>query len=512
MLMNYPGLPLIWGQGVALFMLLISLWALLSPTPKTSSHDSSNSWRIGRLPFIGNWLHNMSTGHWPLLSLKLIISAIFLLIIAAGLSGSQIPQRNIATLFTWNIWWTGVIITIFFVGSAWCAVCPWNALANWLVKRRLWSRAAENSSLKLRVPRLLRSIWPALFLFIGLTWLELGVGITTNPYATALMALLMVVLATLSLATFEGNAFCRYFCPVGRTIGSYSQLAVIELRPIDNDTCANCTSLECYHGSDKIDPCPTSLVMGRIQQNSYCTSCGNCSQSCPHQNIDWRLRQAGAEAIQSARPHWDEAWFMLGLLALTGFHGITMMPFWEQGISQLAHAIGDSGQLLWSFSIGLIVCMVVIIGFYALVVTINQRLSFPEMAYRRVFATFAFVCLPLAFAYHVAHNLSHLIRESGGISSVIANPFGTNTLPLTMMEMDQRMNNMLLSPTTLHAIQAGLIIAGFLLAVQILRHRCQRLLQNKTVSITTLFPMLVFAASITGFHLWLLMQPMTMRM
>jgi ferredoxin len=326
------------------------------------------------------------------------------------------------------------------------------------------------------------------------------------------MALLMVVMATLSLAVFERNAFCRYFCPVGRTIGAYSQLAPIELRPINTTTCADCTTLDCYHGNEEIEPCPTWLVMGRLRQNSYCTSCGNCSQSCPHQNIDWRLRSPGAEALQSGRPHWDEAWFMLGLLALTGFHGITMMPFWERDISQLGRLIGDSGQLLWSFSIGLVVCLLAVVSLYAVLVWFTQRLSRTSLPYQRLFATLAFVTLPLAFAYHVAHNLSHLVRESAGIGKVLLNPFGTNTLPLDMAEMDQRMSHMMISPGLLHAIQAGLIAAGFVLAVQIIRHRCKPLLQEHGQRVLPLLPMLLFAVIMTGFHLWLLMQPMVMRM
>jgi len=511
MKMTYPGLPIDWGVGVLVLMLAISLWLLISPNLLTTTARTSKLY-LSRLPLLGQWAHRMTVRAWPLLTIKITVTAIFILIIVAGLSGSQIPQRNIATLFTWNIWWTGVIISVFFAGSAWCAICPWNALAQWLVKRRLWQRASAHNSLNLRVPRGLRNIWPGLLLFIGLSWFELGVGITTNPYATALLALLMVVMATLSLLLFERNAFCRYFCPVGRTIGCYSQLAAIELRPIDTMTCANCKTLDCYHGNENIEPCPTWLVMGRLRQNSYCTSCGNCSLSCPQQNIDWRLRQPGIEAQQSGRPHWDEAWFMLGLLALTGFHGITMMPFWERDISQLAQAIGDSGQLLWSFTIGLLVCLGAVVSFYALTVKLTQYISHTSLPYRRLFATLAFVALPLAFAYHVAHNLSHLVRESSGIGSVLLNPFGSHTQPLSMAEMHQRMINAIISPTLLHAIQAGLIVIGFLLAVQIIRHRFQPLRQMQPVTLQAMLPMLLFAAGMSGFHLWLLMQPMVMRM
>lgn len=511
MMMSYPGLPADWGIGVLVLMLLISLWLLVSPVPHNAVTPASRLY-FSRLPVVGQWIHRMTTTPWILLTIRILITATFLLIIVAGLSGSQIPERNIATLFTWNIWWTGVIISIFFAGSAWCAICPWDALAQWLVKRRLWRRAPAHHSLNLRVPRPLRNIFPALLLFIGLSWLELGVGITTNPYTTAMMALLMVVMATLSLLIFERNAFCRYFCPVGRTIGSYSQLAPIELRPIDTAICADCETLDCYHGNKEIAPCPTWLVMGRLQQNSYCTSCGNCSLSCPQQNIDWRLRQPGSEALQGARPHWDEAWFMLGLLALTGFHGITMMPFWKHDISKLAQLIGDSGQLLWSFTIGLLLCLLAVISFYALSIKLTQYVSRINLSYRRLFSTLAFVTLPLAFAYHVAHNLSHLVRESSGIGSVILNPFGTDTLPLGMAEMHKRMLSMMISPATLHAIQAGLIVAGFLLAVQIIRYRFLPLQQEHAISIRAMLPILFFAAGMSAFHLWLLMQPMIMRM
>jgi len=510
MMMTYPGLPEDWGIAVLVLIAIIGLWLIISPQPRPQTTNRRKLY-FSQLPVVGKWIHRMTTSPWPLLSIRILITAIFLLIIIAGLSGSQIPQRNIATLFTWNIWWTGVIISIFFAGSAWCAICPWDALAHWLVKRRLWRRAPAHTSLNLRVPRPMRNIFPALILFIGLSWLELGVGITTNPYTTALMALLMVVMATVSMLVFERNAFCRYFCPVGRTIGCYSQLAPIELRPINTTTCANCTTLDCYHGNENIDPCPTWLVMGRIQQNSYCTSCGNCSLSCPQQNIDWRLRQPGSEALQGGRPHWDEAWFMLGLLALTGFHGITMMPFWKRDISQLAQLIGDSGQLLWSFTIGLLICLLAVISFYALAVKFTHIISRADISYQRLFASLAFVTLPLAFAYHVAHNLTHLVRESSGVGGVILNPFGTNTQPVGMAEMHQRMISMMISPATLHAIQAGLIVAGFLLAVQIIRYRF-RPLKQQSVSLWAMLPIALFAAIMSGFHLWLLMQPMVMRM
>ena len=509
MMMTHPGLPTLWGMLILAVVVLTSLWALLAPTP---AKTPNSVFSLARLPLIGNGVQRLAASRWLLLSLKILMVALFLLIIAAGIFGTPIPERNLATVLTWNLWWAGLVFSIFFLGSAWCAVCPWDTLAQWLVKRRLWKRT-DTGSLNLRVPRALQNVWPALLMFIGFTWLELGAAITVNPYATALIAVLMVVLATVSLAVYQRKAFCRYFCPVGRTVGFYSQLAPVELRPIDPAVCASCKTLDCYHGTAEVEPCPTWLVMGRLTQNSYCTSCGNCSQSCPHTNIAWRFRSPSAEAVYGARPHWDEAWFMVGLLALTAFHGLTMMPFWESWMNRLAYAIGDSGHLLWSFSIGLAGCLAAVAVIYTVLVAITRYLTHSDLPFKRFFPVFAFVTLPLAFAYHMAHNLNHLLRETAGMGAVFINPLGIDTLPLSMAEKHARHMSMLVTPEVLFALQAGLMIFGFLVAVQIVRHRGRKVLATTGGQPGwRLAPMLLFAAGITVFHLWLLMQPMVMRM
>jgi polyferredoxin len=506
MTMTHPGLPSGWGLIICLAMLLISVWIIFRPLAAGTPGYRMN---IMNRPLIGFVMGKLTASHWPLLILKILVTAVFILIIVSGLLGTQIPERNIATVLTWNIWWTGLIISIFFLGSAWCAVCPWDAISTWLVRRRLYKRAGTTNSLDLTVPARFRNVWIALLLLIALTWLELGMGITTSPYTTALLALLMVVLATVSLAVFEKKAFCRNFCPVGRTIGVYSQLAPVELRPVNRKICNNCKTLECYHGSPTVEPCPTHLVMGRLKQNTYCTSCGNCVQSCPDHNVAWRLRPQSVEAVQTARPHWDEAWFMLLLLALTGFHGLSMLPFFENWVSVLGRILGDSGQLLWSFTLLLLAGLLVPALLYALVIALARWLMPVPATFRQVFSGFAFITLPLAFAYHIAHNLNHLVRENDGFAQLMANPMGIGAQPLSMMEKHSRHLDMLISENLLFALQAMLMIFGFWIAVKVIRHRGAEYVAAGKWSLA---PLLFFAIGITSYHVWMLMQPMVMRM
>lgn len=506
--MTHPGLPVFWVYIIWGFMLVLSVWAVLG---KSSDNNLSNlrqsRFNLNRLTLLGPIIRAVMSSNGVLLLLKIIVLALFLLVIYAGLMGTPIPERNIATVLTWNIWWAGLIVSILFLGSAWCAVCPWDTLASWFVKPRLFFMKFNNS-LELTPPKWMRSVWPALIMFIGLTWLELGYGVTASPYATALLSLLMVVMATVSLALFKNKAFCHYVCPVGRTIGFYSQLAPLELRPVDSDVCANCKTLECFTGTEKIDACPTQLVMGSLEQNTYCTSCGNCVQSCQKNNISWHLRPISVEAIHNARPHWDEAWFMLGLLTLTSFHGITMMEFWEGWIREFGRLIGDSGQLLSSFSIGLLLSMLIPISLYVIAVKLTRKLSTTDVSFKKVFSSLVFVTLPLAFAYHLAHNINHMIRESVGASQIFFNPLGEFTRPMELAENVIRQYNMLISENTLFTLQAALMMFGFWLALKVLRHRIKLFMPHAG---WRLIPVLGFIMTINGFHLWMLMQPMIMR-
>ena len=510
--MFHKGLPTELIFTIAIFMLLVSIWALLI-YPKHHSNDYKYS--LVRLPLIGSAFKYLSRHRLILLILKTAFATLFLVIIWAGLWGTPIVERNIATSLTWNLWWTGVVIAILFTGSSWCAVCPWDTIASWFVKQKIWSPSASKNQLKLAVPTYLKTIWPASVLFIVFTWLELGLGIVSSPYSTSLLALLMLLLAIFFTALFQEKVFCRYICPVGRTVGAYSQLSPVALRPIDTDICANCRTLECYHGSKTIAPCPTKIVMGRLVENTYCISCGNCSMSCPQKNISWQLRSPANEAIQDAQPHRDEAFFLLILLSLTIFHGITMLEGWQLYTYEVSALLQENERQLLTFTSGLAVTLLIPITLYAFCILLttrflpNNNIKNKKVKYKKVFSGFAFVSLPLAFSYHLAHNLNHFVRESTNWLELIKNPLGQNAWSLTMMEKHLRHRNMMFSEEWLFSLQALLMALGFLIAIQVIRYRGKKLFSIEKVQ---LLPMVLFCLLVTGFNLWMLNQPMVMRM
>lgn len=508
MTMNHPGLPNGWIVLIILLSTAILGWAIGVDSPTKTEPGSKN---LANAPVIGRLVDFLSASPIPLFVLKVITVSAFILVVISGFYGTVSPESNLATVLVWNWWWPLVVVSVFFLGSVWCAICPWDTLSSWLVRRKFWRRAFPHPGLNRKVPKYLRNVWLALLMFIGLTWLELGIGVTSIPMATALMALFMLSLSVIFLLLFERKAFCRYACPVGRTLGYYSRLAPIALRPKEQETCASCTTLECYRGSDSVEPCPTNLTIGKFSQNTFCISCGNCVLSCPHKNVSWRLRTMGSEATTEAKPSSDGTWFMLILLGITTFHGVTMLPGWTDLVIWIARAVGETGKVVWSFTVGMIAGFAVPVIVYAIAIAVTMLLVSSRISFKRLFVALPFSTLPIAFTYHLAHNLNHLAREGGGIIDLIFNPLGTGIEPTTEMARHAQMATRV-PEDFLFAMQAGLMIMGIWLAVNILRYRAADILPNKeSIKGLQLVPMLVFIVLMAGANVWLLSQDMVMR-
>ncbi len=522
--MTHTGLPESWAWGGVFLMLLVALWAIYQ---KSLGQSSYRWFSTTNFPVIGAFFRRLHANRKLLVFLRAFVALIFILVISAGLTGNPIPERNLATVLTWTLWWTGLVIAIFFVGSLWCAICPWDTIASWLVKQKLLFRSTKPYSLNYKVPAQLRNLAVASALFVLLTWLELGYGVTVSPYATAVMALGFVALAVTSMLVFERKAFCQYFCPVGRTIGIYSEISMTALRPVDNDVCANCKTLECYHGTEQVESCPTHQVMGRMLQNSLCISCSQCVLSCPHNNVAWAVRSPEAELAKGSRDGISVSIFLLTLLALTLFHGVTMLPDWKNWVDLMAEFFGDSGRLLLSFTLLMLITLMIVLGVFALLSGVIAKILLKQLKsrqgsegrlfrslYFKVFSSLGFVTLPITFAYHIAHNLTHLLTESRNISEVLFNPFGSGLLPLSRIEI-HHLHTPIISQSVIYLLQMGLIVSAFVIGVRIALKRVNKLCEvtkgESYYSRMVLIPQMIYLLVLAGTSLWLLTQPMTMR-
>jgi hypothetical protein len=440
--------------------------------------------------------------------LRLPVVLLFLVIITAGLFGNQLPSKNIAPLLTWTIWWGGLVILIAYAGKAWCYVCPWDAIAEWSEKLRFWGgRKGESLSLGLKWPKFMRNIWPATLLFISLTWIELGFGVTMNPRATAWLALAMLGLAFVSVFIFDRKSFCRYGCLVGRISGLYALFSPVEVRAGERDACSTCRSHSCYRGNQDGDACPTFEHLATMDQNTYCIACMECVKTCEKGNVAVNLRPWGADLIGHHRPRSDEAYLALLMLSLTGFHGLTMTGAWGQVTNWISTSFGIGETL--SFSLGMAVIMVAPALVYAVLVALSRWAARETtVSYRDYFMRYAYALLPIALFYHLAHNSEHLLMEGQKVIALLSDPFGFQWNLFGTAELSLPP---IINLSTLWIIQVLFVIVGHVYSLWTTRGAAGALFSNRNAAFRSQVPMLAAMILFSVMSLWLLKQPMEMR-
>jgi hypothetical protein len=449
---------------------------------------------------------------WFQIAFQAPVIAGFLFVIYAGLIGDF--ATNIAPILTWTIWWAGLIFAVALFGNLWCFLCPWDGIASLVSRLSLWKKK-PSLSLGLPTPGWLETLWPAIALFIGLTWLELGFGITNNSRQTAYVALAMIVAAIVFALLFERKAFCSSVCFVGRISGMYSNFSPVEIRSRDTRICELCTTRDCLNGNDKGYPCPTGIDLGKLEDNTYCTMCTECFTTCPRHAPVLRIRPAGHDMSRITRRRMDEAWLALVLLSLTAFHGLSMTPVWQDVRPGTPDIVGwISGTLgvseLSSFTIGMaVVCALPVLAYVLSTWMASIWVRGSDVGFRSLFIDYAWSVLPVALFYHLAHNSMHLFMEGQDVVPALSDPLGRgwNLFGTAGMHMDP-----ILGQNATWAVQVALVLVGHLFGVVVAHRISRRIFADKKQATRSLLPMLGMMVLLSIGGLWLMHLDMNMRM
>lgn len=438
-------------------------------------------------------------------ALQAVPVTLMLVVMAAGLYGTPVSDRNFATVLTWGIWWVLLIVDIVLLGRMWCAVCPWEAIAGSIRRLSFWRRTDEPLALHRPWPRWMRNVYPATILFLALTWLELGYGVTFSPRGTALLALAMTVMAVLAALFFEKRAFCRYGCLVGRICGLYAMMAPVEVRAADPQVCAECRTKDCVFGNDAGYPCPTSQYPAKMDTNAYCTVCTECVKTCPAGNVAINLRPWGEDLKGFQRPRRDEAVLAVAMMAMTSFHGLTMTPAWNMFLDELRRGLGISQ--LAAFTIGMAVALAVPAVLFAALASTAARLGAAPGSRADYARALAYPMVAVALLYHLAHNAGHFFVEGGRIVSVASDPFGWgwNLFGTAGWAMGP-----LLTMNTIWGLQVVLVLVGHWAGTAAALRITHRYPGGEDVAGGRMLAALLVWL-VGGFNLWLLAQPMEMR-
>jgi len=501
---HMKGLPYYLHDTGVKCVLVFSVFMVLLSVFKRPSEQKRKYFRINL--FGMRSVKAFFKGRIPRFIFQSVMVFFFFLAVAAGFYGYDVYMYNFATIAVWTTWWAGIVFLVVIAGTAWCMVCPWDAVASWFESLSLWKKGKSSLSLGLKWPKFLSNSVPAIFLFSLLTWLELGFHITKHPKYTAIVTLIMVVLALAFILVYEKKIFCKYICFVGRICGAYAMFAPIELRSKKKKVCGGCKGKFCYNGSDKGHPCPTGLCMETMDSDMYCTLCGECVKSCPNNNITLYARSFGRGILnRTSSFRWDEISFMLILLALTLFHGISMTPNW--GIYLDALKMKFHLTELQAFSLSMLSFEIITMIVFFVVGTGSFALNIKDdRDFKSTMTIYACIAIIIAIAYHLAHSSSHFFMEGIKILPTLSDPFGfgwdlfgtANIAEVPILNQD-----------TIWNLQAAFVMLGHFFAVltsfKLFRHK-----KENRINVALIISIVLISA-LSMFEFWLLSLPMAMR-
>ncbi|MDO8692075.1 MAG: 4Fe-4S binding protein [Dehalococcoidia bacterium] len=437
---------------------------------------------------------------------------VYLLVIAAGIFGTQVSTQNFATVVTWIIWWAAIVFTFVFVGRLWCLMCPFSAMAEWLQRAALWTVKRKTFGLGWKWPVRLRNLYVPTFLFLVLTWVDHQFGLVGSPLYTAYFVLVILAGAIVVGVLFERRTFCQYVCPIGGLIGVYSLFASAELRVANRQVCRDHKTKNCLQGrGEEGYGCPVREYPGAMDNNFACTLCTECIKTCPKDNIAISVRPFAADlvALNEKRLGLDMSILAVVLLGLPTFQTIVMITPWEGWMATLQQLLGLPSMVVFTLTF-LVATLLVPMGLFAGTAVLTRLLSKGrDVTFRRMFINFAFAFVPVGLMMHLAHNVKHLFGEGQTAIPVLSDPFGWgwNLFGTARLNLSS-----LFSTGQLTGAQFLLIIIGQGFATYVAYRIARRLFGDRMGNILRgLVPVLTLMVVWSVFNLWVLNMPMMER-
>jgi hypothetical protein len=380
--------------------------------------------------------------------------ALLLLIIYAGLDGTEDPTRNFAIVFVFYTFWLGLVLLSVLFGDVFRAFNPWRAVGR-AFSAGFRAVAGQSAPAPLAYPERL-GCWPAVAGIVLFVWLELvyGAGIAPSPRDIGVATLLYSAVTFVCMALFgverwieRGEAFAVYF-------RMFSRLGPFEVR----------------NG------------------------------------------QLGRRRFLTGGPSWGDVPGATGLvlssIALTSFDGAQEGAL-KSAINSTFDWIGDIGfSLPMTFritnSIWLAIVLIGVAALYWLGVRgmHTVRGSPPTRVLAR---SFAHTLIPIALAYIVAHYFSaFLYQEQAQFTFILSDPLGTGAD--LFGTAGGGIDYGLISSNGVWYVQVAALILGHVTALTLAHDRALAVYGDVRQATRSQYFMLAVMVAFTCFGLFLLSQ------
>ena len=417
-----------------------------------------------------------------LLPVKGASAALFLLVIAAGLVGDPVPERNLAPTVVWVLWWVGLAYLSALVGNVWALINPWNTIFGWAEGLyRLFGIPGE-LSFRRPYPRRL-GVWPALLLFLAFAWIELVYAGSAVPARIAQLVIVYSVITWGGMLLYGREEWLRHGEAFSLAFGLLARFAPTEVRVAGVSVC---------------DGCPVECK----DMDGQCIGCASCFHRASPGERQLNLRPWAVGLLRNETVSPSLMLFVVLLLSAVTFDGFTATPLWSRIVRSLWSVAPD---LTVIGSLGLALFPVLFIGVYLAVTSLmtaagGRRLPVQDMA-----RAFVFSLIPIALAYHLAHFLSFLLIQGQLVIPLASDPFGFGWD--LFGTAGYRVNIGVINARHAWFAAVAAIVLGHVVALYLAHVIALRTLRGRVAALRSQYPMLALMVGYTMVSLWILAQP-----
>jgi hypothetical protein len=203
-----------WAAAIVLIVSFVAL-AVLWPEPRLER----DRWRPLPVPLaraLGSRALEIAAGA--------IGVVLLLMVIVAGLAGTQSPLNNFAPAFVFIIFWVGLVFASVVLGDVFRAFSPWRALGR-AAGRVLGGRARARRPYPERLGR-----WPAVAGLLAFTWIELASEWGEQPRTLAYAVIGYTVVTLVAQAVYGVETWTRRGEAFGVYFGLFARMSPFERR------------------------------------------------------------------------------------------------------------------------------------------------------------------------------------------------------------------------------------------------------------------------------------------
>ncbi len=392
--------PLNWylfgaGSVVAISFLLVSVFFRI-----VGSHD-----RVYNLSIGSSFQFQVLVFRLFVPLVKFVSSALLLFMLFGGFVGSVEPNQNIGPTLVWIIVWVGLIYCNALLFNVWAFLNPWKNM--YILFSNIFSRSKTEAVYagKINYPDRLGK-WPALIFLVVFSWFEIVSPNSGSPFYISLVTIMYSVITFLGMYLF----------------GPFTWLANGELFSVTFQLVSKCSPVVFSVSSRRF--CHNCIEC--IDEKESCYGCEYCFDRAPISEKRFKLRRFASGLYSAKFISNSEIYFVLILLSLVTFDGVSETPFWANIVSLVISLLGgvldDPVQLIFTF--GLFGSFLMFITVYFFSCWVMSRAIIKRYTTSEISRILVYSLIPIAVGYHIAHYFSFLLIQGQAIIYLVSDPMG----------------------------------------------------------------------------------------